>query len=252
MRSTEFEARPRLSFPRVLGGASYTSPHLRLLCILHSSFCPPSRPPPVAVRSTLKHFFPICVTGRSIPQHCGKVKKFLNRRLTRCNPIVCGSGTVPVATVGVSPTASPSYPSTLSTLRRATEDGAFAPVDVCPQSATCNPPPAPSPGGDSGRALRRGEVGLSSPFRNPQSAFRIWTVLNRPQWPRAALPVGRAQHPRAARPSVKFLTVRNLITPTPRRSYDYVSVNSLQCRQVRHRPAAPSPLRIIVAVRRTR
>jgi len=59
MRSTEFEARPRLSFPRVLGGASYTSPHLRLLCILHSSFCPPSRPPPVAVRSTLKHFFPI-------------------------------------------------------------------------------------------------------------------------------------------------------------------------------------------------
>src|SRR2546425_740107 len=31
--------------------------------------------------------------------------------------------------------------------------------------------------------------------------------------------------------SIKFLTVRNLIPPSPRRSYNDVSVNSLQCAQ---------------------
>src|SRR6266568_6356405 len=50
---------------------------------------------------------------------------------------------------------------------------------------------------------------------------------------------------------VKFLTVRNLITPTPRRTYDDVSVNSLQCGQACHRSAAPALLPIIVTVRRT-
>src|SRR6266705_6919870 len=46
-------------------------------------------------------------------------------------------------------------------------------------------------------------------------------------------------HPRRFGPppvavrSTKFLTVRNLITPSPRRSYDCVSANSLQCPQLR-------------------
>src|SRR6266446_10577956 len=35
-------------------------------------------------------------------------------------------------------------------------------------------------------------------------------------------------------PAFKFLTVRNLITPTARRSYDCVSANSLQCLQALH------------------
>ncbi len=48
-------------------------------------------------------------------------------------PRALGSATVPVAPVGVSPTESPSFPSTLSTLRSAaTEDGSLASVDVLP------------------------------------------------------------------------------------------------------------------------
>jgi len=39
---------------------------------------------------------------------------------------------------------------------------------------------------------------------------------------------------------VKFLTVRNLITLTPTRSYDCVSVNSLQCGQALHGSAPAS------------
>src|SRR5216683_2553503 len=41
-------------------------------------------------------------------------------------------------------------------------------------------------------------------------------------------------------PASKFLTVRNLLSPTPRRSYIGVSVNSLQCAQplLRGRSAA--------------
>src|SRR6266702_1486735 len=38
----------------------------------------------------------------------------------------------------------------------------------------------------------------------------------------------------------KFLTVRNLLTPTPGRSYDCVSANSLQCRQALHGSAPAS------------
>ena len=41
-------------------------------------------------------------------------------------------------------------------------------------------------------------------------------------------------------PAFKFLTVRNLITPWPRRSYDCVSVNSLQCGQALHGSAPAS------------
>src|SRR6266481_5880375 len=41
-------------------------------------------------------------------------------------------------------------------------------------------------------------------------------------------------------PAAKFLTVRNLITPTARRSYNCVSVNSLQCLQALHGSAPAS------------
>ncbi len=52
-------------------------------------------------------------------------------------------------------------------------------------------------------------------------------------------------------PAFKFLTVRNLLTLTPRRSYDCVSANSLQWLQALHGSAPAVPLRI-VTVRRTR
>src|SRR6266567_679667 len=61
-------------------------------------------------------------------------------------------------------------------------------------------------------------------------------------------------HPRRFGPppvavrSTKFLTVRNLITPTPTRSYDCVSVNSLQCGQARPRPPQSSGLDKVGAV----
>jgi len=50
--------------------------------------------------------------------------------------------------------------------------------------------------------------------------------------PSCTAPSGRAQRSH----KVKFLTVRNLLTPTPRRTYDCVSANSLQCGQARPRP----------------
>jgi len=53
---------------------------------------------------------------------CGVFGQPLNRLQAR--PL--GTATVPVAPVGVSPTESPSLPSTLSTLRRATQDGRAA------------------------------------------------------------------------------------------------------------------------------
>src|SRR6266446_6933011 len=40
----------------------------------------------------------------------------------------------------------------------------------------------------------------------------------------------------------KFLTVRNLISPTAASTYDYVSVNSLQCGNRGHGAASPRPL----------
>ncbi len=50
-------------------------------------------------------------------------------------------------------------------------------------------------------------------------------------------PVARIFHYR-----FKFLTVRNLLSPTAASTYDYVSVNSLQCGNRGHGPASPRPL----------
>ena len=60
----------------------------------------------------------------------------------------------------------------------------------------------------------------------------------------------KAQWPRAA-PPVKFLTVRNLITRSPRRSYDCVSANSLQWLQALHGSASASLSESVGPVRRT-
>src|SRR6266446_4533215 len=53
---------------------------------------------------------------------------------------------------------------------------------------------------------------------------------------RSAIPVGALHY------QLKFLTVRNLISPTAASTYDYVSVNSLQCGNRGHVPASPRPL----------
>ncbi len=53
---------------------------------------------------------------------------------------------------------------------------------------------------------------------------------------RSAIPVGALHY------QLKFLTVRNLISPTAASTYDYVSVNSLQCGNRGHGAASPQPL----------
>ncbi len=50
---------------------------------------------------------------------------------------------------------------------------------------------------------------------------------------RSAIPVGALHY------QLKFLTVRNLISPTAASTYDYVSVNSLQCGNRGHGSASP-------------
>src|SRR5260370_30384355 len=88
--------------------------------------------------------------------------------------------------------------------------------------------------------LQRGEIvvgwqpAINSKLR-PERHRAGWKT----PWGPAASDFGtaNAQWPDAA-PPVKFLTVRNLITPTPRRSYDCVSVNSLQ---YAHPSALPPP-----------
>src|SRR6266700_2088128 len=85
--------------------------------------------------------------------------------------------------------------------------------------------------------------------REPRPIGRAKLLLSRIQPPAAVAtgqlswadkvggPVARIFHYR-----FKFLTVRNLISPSAARTYDYVSVNSLQCGNRGHGPASPRPL----------
>src|SRR6266446_6226686 len=85
--------------------------------------------------------------------------------------------------------------------------------------------------------------------QEPRPTGRAKLLLSRIQSPAAVAtgqlswadkvggPVARIFHYR-----FKFLTVRNLISPTAARTYDYVSVNSLQCGNRGHGSASPRPL----------
>src|SRR6266436_2114588 len=88
--------------------------------------------------------------------------------------------------------------------------------------------------------------------REPRPTGRAKLLLSRIQSPAAVAtgqlswadkvggPVARIFHYR-----FKFLTVRNLISPTAASTYDYVSVNSLQCGNRGHGAASPpQPLSI--------
>src|SRR6266567_4496240 len=99
-------------------------------------------------------------------------------------------------------------------LRRASPSGLF-PENSAPRSFQT--------GSKSHSRQERHRAGWKTPWGPAASDFGTAKA----QWPHAAAPV-------------KFLTVRNLITPTPRRSYDCVSVNSLQCPRPCHRTAAAS------------
>src|SRR6266567_7420368 len=109
----------------------------------------------------------------------------------------------------------------------------------------------------------KGEV-TARPLPQPLSiGWRGWPQAGRGPTGRAKLLLSRIQCPAAVstgQPSwadkvggpaagifhypFKFLTVRNLISPTAARTYDYVSVNSLQCGNRGHgstSPPSPSP-----------